>query len=91
MSHCEASSTESGSPYIRNLVERFFNKIKQWRWVATRYNKPAANCLAFVRLASIRLCLGVNEATPQFALRSANRRRFRRGRLGASDKSLANS
>jgi hypothetical protein len=30
----------------RNLVERFFNKIKQCRRVATRYDKLAANYLA---------------------------------------------
>ena len=38
------------SPYLyraRNLVERFFNKIKQCRRVATRYDKLAANYLAF--------------------------------------------
>jgi len=34
---------------------RFFNKIKQCRRVATRYNKLAANYLAFIQLASIRL------------------------------------
>ena len=36
------------SPYLyrsRNLVERFFNKIKQCRRVATRYDKLAANDL----------------------------------------------
>src|SRR5271156_4121974 len=38
----------------RNLVERFFNKIKQCRRVATRYDKLAANYLAFIQLASIR-------------------------------------
>jgi transposase len=48
----------------RNLVERFFNKIKQCRRVATRYDKLAANYLAFVQLASIRLWLRVNEFTP---------------------------
>jgi DNA-binding transcriptional LysR family regulator len=40
-----------GSAYlyrVRNLVERFFNKIKQCRRVATRYDKLAANHLAFV-------------------------------------------
>ncbi len=44
------------SPYLyraRNLVERFFNKIKQCRRVATRYDKLAANYLAFIQLASI--------------------------------------
>src|SRR6516165_9381852 len=46
------------SPHLyraRNLVERFFNKIKQCRRVATRYDKLAANYLAFIKLASIRL------------------------------------
>ena len=46
------------SPYpyrARNLVERFFNKIKQCRRVATRYDKLAANYLAFIKLASIRI------------------------------------
>jgi len=55
------------SPYLhrmRNLVERFFNKIKQCRWVATRPDKLAANCLAFIQLASIRLWLRVNASTP---------------------------
>jgi transposase len=48
---------------VRNLVERFFNKIKQCRRVATRYDKLAANYLAFIQLASIRLWLRVNEST----------------------------
>ena len=55
------------SPYLyraRNLVERFFNKIKQCRRVATRYDKLAANYLAFIKLASIRIWLRVNESTP---------------------------
>ena len=54
------------SPYLyraRNLVERFFNKIKHCRRVATRYDKLAVNYLAFVQLASIRLWLRVNEST----------------------------
>jgi transposase len=51
------------SPYLyraRNQVERFFNRIKQCRRVATRYDKLAANYLAFVQLASIRLWLRAN-------------------------------
>jgi transposase len=54
------------SPHLyraRNLVERFFNKIKHCRRVATRYDKLAANYLAFVQFASIRLWLRVNEST----------------------------
>ena len=46
-----------------NLVERFFNKIKRCRRVATRYDKLAANYLAFVQLASILLWLRVYEST----------------------------
>jgi transposase len=46
------------------LIERFFNKIKQHRRIATRYDKLAANYLAFVQLATIRLWLRVNEYTP---------------------------
>jgi len=48
----------------RNKVERFFNRIRQCRQVATRYDKLAANYLAFVQLASIRLWLAArNEST----------------------------
>ena len=48
----------------RNLIERFFNKIKQCRLVATRYDKLTANYLAFVKLASIRIWLRANESAP---------------------------
>jgi len=48
----------------RNQVERFFNRIKQCRRVATRYDRLAANYLAFVQLASIRQWLRHNESTP---------------------------
>lgn len=37
----------------RNLVERFFNKLKQYRRLATRYEKTARNFLAMLNLASI--------------------------------------
>ena len=39
----------------RNVVERCFLRLKQWRRVATRYEKRAAMYLAFVTLASIIL------------------------------------
>jgi len=57
---CNRNDPICFSPYLyraRNLVERFFNKIKQCRRVATRYDKLAANYLAFIQLASIRLWL----------------------------------
>jgi hypothetical protein len=37
---------------------------KQCRRVATRYDKLAANYLAFVKLASIRIWLRANESAP---------------------------
>ena len=39
----------------RNLVERFFSKIKHFRAVSTRYEKHAENYLALVTLASARI------------------------------------
>jgi transposase len=48
---------------MRNLVERFFNRIKLCRRIATRSDKLAANYLAFIRLASIRLWLRIHEST----------------------------
>ena len=41
----------------RNLVERFFNKLKQFRRVATRYDKLLANYRGFVLLAAIAIML----------------------------------
>ena len=46
----------------RNLVERFFNKIKHFCAVATRYDKRDDNFLASVQLASIRIWLRHNES-----------------------------
>jgi transposase len=39
----------------RNLVERFFNKLKHFRAVATRFEKHDANYLALVKLAATRI------------------------------------
>jgi transposase len=39
----------------RNLVERFFNRIKQFRGIATRYDKDPRNFLAAVKLVAARL------------------------------------
>jgi transposase len=46
------------SPFLyrcRNLVERFFNKIKHFRAVATRFDKHDANYLASVKLAAAKI------------------------------------
>lgn len=40
---------------LRNLVERFFNRIKHFRAIANRFEKVADNYLALVKLASARL------------------------------------
>ena len=48
----------------RNLVERFFCKLKHFRRVATRFDKLARNFLAAVLLASTRLWLRAYESTP---------------------------
>ena len=37
----------------RNQVERFVNRIKHYRRVATRYEKTARNFLGFVQLAAL--------------------------------------
>jgi transposase len=42
---------------LRNRIERFFNKLKNARRVATRYDKTADSFLAFVQLASIKIWL----------------------------------
>jgi transposase len=41
----------------RNGVERFFGRVKQYRRVATRYDKKARNFFGFVWLAAIDILL----------------------------------
>jgi transposase len=41
----------------RNRIERFINRVKQCRRIATRYEKTARNYLAFWQLASIMALL----------------------------------
>jgi transposase len=46
------------SPWVyrqRNLVERFFNRIKHYRGIATRYDKNPANFLAAIKLIAFRI------------------------------------
>ena len=55
----------SFSPFLyryRNLVERFFSKLKHYRAIATRYEKHAANYLALVKLAATRIWLRTYES-----------------------------
>src|ERR1035437_10296485 len=41
----------------RNLVERFFNQLKHFRAIATRYDKLARNFLAGVQMAAAMILL----------------------------------
>jgi len=53
------------SPFLyryRNRVERFFNKLKYFRAIATRYDKHAANYLALVKLAAARIWMRAYES-----------------------------
>ena len=44
----------------RNLVERFFNRIKQFRGIATRYDKRPENYMAALKLIAARIwCLSL--------------------------------
>lgn len=40
---------------LRNQIERCFSRFKQHRRIATRYDRKAANFLAFIYLASLRM------------------------------------
>ncbi len=41
----------------RNKIERFFNRLKHYRRIATRYEKTARNYLAFIHLAATMILL----------------------------------
>ncbi len=47
----------------RNLIERFFNKLKQFRRIATRYDKLGATFFACIQLAAVRIWLRSIEST----------------------------
>jgi transposase len=56
---------DGGRPYLfdaeryqhRNVVERCINRLKQFRRIATRYDKRAESYLAFITFASILIWL----------------------------------
>jgi transposase len=57
-SNCKEQRTVNPHVYReRNLCERFWSKVKQYRRVATRYEKKAANFLAFVKVAAFMVML----------------------------------
>lgn len=47
----------------RNTVERFVNRIKHFRRIATRYDKTARNFLAFVHVAAMLIWAAANVNT----------------------------
>ena len=54
----QALNAPAFSPHLyrfRNLIERFFSKLKHFRAVATRFEKHDANYLALVKLAAARI------------------------------------
>jgi transposase len=53
----EAPSLDRELHRLRNRVERLVGRLKQFRAVATRYDKTAESFLAFVQLAAARLWL----------------------------------
>ncbi len=61
----DTKSIPAFSPFLyryRNLVEHFFNKLRHFRAIATRYDKRDDNFLASVQLASIRIWLRHNDS-----------------------------
>ena len=50
---------------LRNRIERFLNKLTQFKRITTRYEKHATNYLAMIKLATIPIWLRANEPTPQ--------------------------
>lgn len=54
---CEPIPHDVESYKDRNLVERMFNRLKQFRRIATRYDKTAMSFLAFLKIAAAKLWL----------------------------------
>ena len=55
------AKTDVGGQY--NLVERFFNKLKYFRRISTRYDKLGSTFFAFRRLVCIRTRMRHYEST----------------------------
>lgn len=49
----------------RNLIERFFSKLKHFRAIATRFEKHDANYLALVKLAASRIWMRFMSRRPR--------------------------
>src|SRR4029078_6945690 len=66
-----SKSTRAARPHfdraayrLRNRVERLINRLKQFRRIATRYEKRAANYLAMLTIGRILLWINAFAATP---------------------------
>jgi hypothetical protein len=57
--------------------KRFFNRVKHYRRIATRFEKHAANYLAMLKLTAIRIWLRVNDMSPRPSRKRACIRRSR--------------
>ena len=55
----------------RNLVERFFNKLKHFRKIATLYEKSTQNYLAAVLIACTRLWANIMSPRPRAGFHNA--------------------
>ena len=55
----EITASGAAEYRLRNLVERLINRLKQFRRVATRYEKLARNYEAMLIIAAIRFWLTV--------------------------------
>ncbi len=61
----EPASHDAEKYKWRNLIERLSNKLKNWRRVATRYDKSKESYPGFVAIAAVKLWLpSVHEAWP---------------------------
>jgi hypothetical protein len=67
---------------LQDLVERFFNKLKHFRAVATRYEKHASNYLALIKLAATRIWLRGRPRALKARLRGSIARRLALTRVG---------
>ena len=47
---------------LRNRVERFFNRLKHYRAIATRFDRHDDNFSASIKLAAIRIWMQFNES-----------------------------
>lgn len=56
-------SVDRDSYRCRNLIERFFNRLKNSRGIATRYFKTAVNFLSPIHLAAARLWIRAYESS----------------------------